>query len=456
MKKLWVMMILTTFITIGIWCRKAGTFPEENIDPRLSGGAATVFLSNSQAFGKMVEGLGSYDQKMHELGDGIFSQTFVSSPAPHFQGLGTIFNNVSCISCHHNDGKGTPTMGTVQSSLLTRISIPGSDANGGPLAAPGFGVQLQDKSNNGPAEASIQISYEEIPFQFGDGETASLRKPTYTVSAPYIPLPAEYMISVRLAPPVFGLGLLELIPESEIVANADPDDKNGDGISGKANYVYNPYTKKTELGRFGLKANAPTLQIQVASAFQEDMGITNYVFPKESSFGQIQYKDFGGGTDIDDTTLNATIFYTKTLSVPARRDVTDSAALQGERIFARISCSSCHLPTLQTGIDVRLPMLSNQRIHPYTDLLLHDMGPGLADGRTDFLANGNEWRTMPLWGIGLFPKTNGKPYYLHDGRARTLTEAILWHGGEAQRARDNFVALPKSERDALLKFLSSL
>jgi CxxC motif-containing protein (DUF1111 family) len=455
-KKIWVILILVAFVSTGTWCRKSGDFPEENIDPRLSGGAATTFLSNSQAFGEMITGLSAYDQVVHERGDGLFEQTFVSSPAPHFQGLGTLFNNVSCISCHHNDGKGTPTMGTVQSSLLTRISIPGTDANGGPLAAAGFGTQLQDKSNNGPPEVSIQISYEEIPFTFSDGEEASLRKPTYTIASSYIPLPAQYMTSVRLAPPVFGLGLLELIPESSIIANADPDDKNGDGISGKANYVYDPFTKKTELGRFGLKANTPSIQIQVSSAFQEDMGVTNYIFPRESSYGQVQYKEFDYGTDINDTTLNDVIFYIRTLSVPARRDITDSVALRGEKIFSQIKCNSCHLPTLQTGVDVRLPTLSNQRIHPYTDLLLHDMGPGLADNRPDYLATGNEWRTAPLWGVGLFPKTNGKAYYLHDGRARTLTEAILWHGGEAQASRDNFVSLSKSERDALVKFLSSL
>ena len=456
MKKLWVMMILIAFILSGIWCRKPDVFPEQNIDPRLSGGAATVFLANSQAFGKMLDGMGAYDQKVHELGDGIFGQTFVSSPAPHFGGLGTLFNNVSCISCHHNDGKGTPTMGTVQSSLLTRISIPGMDANGGPLAAPGYGTQLQDKSNNGPAEVSVQIQYEEIPFQFPDGEMASLRKPTYQLLMPYIPLPADYMISVRLAPPVFGLGLLELIPESSIVSYADPSDKNGDGIKGKPNYVFNPSTKRTELGRFGLKANTSTIQVQVAAAFHDDMGITNYIFPRESSYGQIQYKDFGNTTDINDTTLDATVFYIRSLSVPARRDVTDSIALNGERIFAKINCSGCHRPDSRTAVDVRLPMLSNQLIHPYTDLLLHDMGPGLADNRPDYLATGSEWRTMPLWGIGLFPKTNGKPFYLHDGRARTLTEAILWHGGEAQKARDNFVKLSKRDRDALLKFISSL
>ncbi|HEX7754713.1 MAG TPA: di-heme oxidoredictase family protein [Niabella sp.] len=456
MKKWIVLSVLGLLCFAATRCRRAKDFPEANYDPRLSGGAATTFLANSKAFGEMVDGLGAYDGLMHSLGDKIFNQTFVSAPAQHFGGLGPVFNNVSCVSCHHNDGKGTPTMGLATSSLLTRISIPGLDEHGGPLEAAGFGLQLQDKSNNGPAEVKINISYEEIPFTFPDGETATLRKPTYTLTNLYQPLPAQYNISVRMAPPVFGLGLLELIPETTISSFADPDDKNGDGISGKMNYVYNPYTKKTELGRFGMKANTSTIQIQVASAFQQDMGITNYVFPFESCFNQPQYDQRNDDPEIADSILNATIFYARTLCVPARRDVTDPTALAGEKLFLQIGCSSCHIPTINTGVDVRLPMLSNQRIHPYTDLLLHDMGEALSDGRSDFLATGNEWRTMPLWGIGLFSKTNGIPYYLHDGRARTLQEAILWHGGEAESAKGHFVALNKSDRDALVKFLSNL
>ncbi|MDE1190619.1 MAG: di-heme oxidoredictase family protein [Arachidicoccus sp.] len=458
MKKLCVMCFICIIVSVGIFCRKAENFPESNYNTQLSGGAATTFLSNSQSFGDPVSGLGTYYAYVQSVGDNIFSQTFVSAPAEHFGGLGTIYNNVSCVSCHHNDGKGTPTLGDVNSSLLTRISIPGTDENGGPLAAPGFGLQLQDKSNNGSPEAKVTISYTEIPFTFPDGETASLRKPTYTVTNPYIALPANYMISVRLAPPVFGLGLLELIPEATILSNADPDDANNDGISGKANYVYNPYTKKKELGRFGLKANTSTIQVQVASAFQQDIGITSYIFPQESSYGQSQYDSRDDDPEITDSILNATVFYSRTLAVPARRNVNDSICLEGEKIFKQIQCSSCHAQSIRTGVDVRLPMLSNQLIHPYTDLLLHDMGDSLADGRPDYLATGNEWRTMPLWGIGLFQKVNGvgKDFYLHDGRARTVTEAILWHGGEAEKSKQQFVHLSKSDRTALLKFLASL
>lgn len=457
MKKFVVISIIVgLIILLQTQCRKAKPFADSDYNSQLSGGAATTFLSNSKAFGDPVAGMLAYDAYVHSVGDDIFSQTFISAPSPHFPGLGPIYNNVSCGSCHHNDGKGTPTLGDVQSSLLTRISIPGKDKYGGPLPAPGFGLQIQDKSIHGAPEAKVSVTYTEIPFTFPDGETVSLRKPAYHITNSYIPLPAGYMISVRLAPPVFGLGLLALIPESTILSYADPNDADKDGISGKANYVYDPVSGKTALGRFGLKANVPTLQVQVASAFQQDMGITNSIFPLESSLGQSQDDGQKDDPEITDSILNAAVFYTRTLAVPARRDVHDLVCLQGERIFTQIGCNSCHLPNIRTGVDVRLPMLSNQLIHPYTDLLLHDMGDGLADGRPDYLATGNEWRTMPLWGIGLFQKTNGTPYYLHDGRARTMTEAVLWHGGEAEKSKQQFAVLSRRDRDALLEFLSSL
>lgn len=457
MKKISVIGLLLLMVVTGVLCRKAEEFPEEQYDPRLSGGAATIFLSNSQAFGSAIPGLTGYDAFMHELGDALFSQTFVSAPSPLFSGLGPVYNNVSCVSCHHNDGKGTPTMGLITSSLLTRVSVPGTDEFGGPLAMPGYGGQLQDKAVSGKiAEARMKIDYTEVPFSFPDGESVSLRRPQYSMNSPYKALPAGYMISVRLAPPVFGLGLLELIPDETLLSFADEADANGDGISGRPNYVHDPLSGKRVLGRFGLKANNPNLLVQVASAYHQDIGITSYIFPRESCYGQDQYDNLADDPELADSMLQATSFYVQTLGVPARRNVTDPEALRGEKLFNQLNCSGCHIPTLYTGVDVRQPALSNQRIHPYTDLLLHDLGAELGDGRPDYVADGNEWRTPPLWGIGLFAKTNGTPYYLHDGRARTLTEAILWHGGEAQRAKDAFVRLPKADRDVVLKFLQSL
>jgi CxxC motif-containing protein (DUF1111 family) len=440
-----------------IMCSKPGVFDESNYDPRLSGGIATVFDETSKAFGHEVPFLNANDLYTHRLGDKAVEQTFVTAPAPVNSGLGPVFSNVSCISCHHNDGKGSPTAGLVNSSLLIRLSMPGSDANGNPIPVPGFGLQLQDMSIYGKTpEAKIKISYTTQDISLPDGKVIELRKPTYTLASPYIPLPAGYMQSPRMAPPFFGLGLLQNIPEQTILALADENDANGDGISGRPNYVWEPGLKKKVLGRFGLKANVGTLVTQVAAAYQQDMGITNSLFPEESTYGQSQYDGFSDDPELPDSILNATVYYIKSLGVPARRNVTDPVNLQGEKIFSQIQCSSCHTPTLQTGVDVTLRAISNQRIHPYTDLLLHDMGPGLADGRPDFLATGSEWRTPPLWGIGLFPKTNGTPFYLHDGRARTITEAILWHGGEATAAKDKFVQLSTEDRNALIQFINSL
>ncbi len=456
-RKTYIVTAAIILPVILMMCRKAGEFPEADFDPRLSGGLATVFDESSKAFGHNVEGMNGNDQYTHDLGDHAVEQTFVTAPAPVNSGLGPVFSNVSCISCHHNDGKGNPTAGLVNSSLLIRLSVPGTGPNGTSLPVPGFGLQLQDLAVFGQQrEASIGISYAEEMITFPDGEIVSLRKPTYSLNNPYLALPSDHMLSPRMAPPFFGLGLLQNIPEATLLSYADENDANGDGISGRPNYVWDQYLNKRMIGRFGLKANTATILTQVASAYHQDMGITNYLFPKESSFGQSQSDGLNDEPELADSTLNAAVFYIKSLAVPARRSVTDPIALDGERLFKQIGCANCHTPTLQTGIDLSLKAISNQRIHPYTDLLLHDLGIGLADNRPDFLANGTEWKTPALWGIGLFERTNGVPFYLHDGRARTIEEAILWHGGEAEASRNKFALLATADRKALIKFIKSL
>ena len=288
-QKIYIVTAIICLPVIFMMCRKAGNFPEDEFDPRLSGGMATVFDETSKAFGHQVDGMNLNDEHAHEVGDHGVEQTFVTAPAPVNSGLGPIFSNVSCISCHHNDGKGNPTAGLVNSSLLIRLSIPGMDAHGGPLPVPGFGLQLQDLSNFGQQpEAQINISYTEQTLSFPDGETLKLRTPTYSLYNPYIPFPSNYFVSPRMAPPFFGLGLIANIPEATILSYADENDANGDGISGKPNYVWDAYLNRMMIGRFGLKANTATILTQVASAYQQDMGITNYLFPQESSFGQSQ------------------------------------------------------------------------------------------------------------------------------------------------------------------------
>ena len=457
MKQFKIIGVLVVLVLVLVKCQKSAVFPAEQYNDQLSGGDETSFNATSQAFGSMFSGLDVYDEHVHTLGDLVFNQSFVTAPALIHGGLGPIFNNTSCTNCHHNDGIGLPTAGDLQSSLLVRISLPGADANGGPVAVPGYGLQLQDKAVFGKVpECKVNIDYAYQTYSFADGETYELRAPTYTLSNLYMPISGAYQLSPRLAPPMFGLGLLEAVPEREIVALADPNDANGDGIKGHANYVWDVTTKSKQLGRFGWKANTASIITQVVSAFNQDMGITTTILPVESSFGQSQYDGLKDDPELPDSLVNAVKYYAQTLQVPARRLTTDAAAKRGEQLFILAKCAACHKQTLTTGINVAFPQLSNQVIHPYTDMLVHDMGPGLADNRSDYLAGGQEWRTAPLWGVGLFETVNNPGYYLHDGRARTITEAIMWHGGEAAPSKAYFSNLSATDRNAVLKFLKSL
>jgi CxxC motif-containing protein (DUF1111 family) len=459
MKKI-VIVVAIGFTVIALsQCHKAELAPESTYDDRLSGGKATVFDESSHAFTHNIDGLNARDLQVHEQGDGAFEVKFVAPPAIIFGGLGSIFNNVSCINCHRNDGGGFPSAGSATSGMLMRISQAGLDAHRGALAVDGYGTQLQDQAVLGyQPEANVQISYTESPFTYPDGSEVSLRVPTYTLQNLYLPIGVPYMLSPRLAPPVVGMGLLADIPESTIESFVDEGDQNGDGIIGKINRVYDGYTGETSIGRFGLKANTSSLLTQVATAYQQDMGITSYVHPDESSLGQQQWPAATntGKPEIPDSILNATTFYVRTLAVPARRNVTDPDVQAGSILFNQVNCAGCHRPTIMTGPDFTVPQLSGQRIHPYTDLLLHDMGAGLADNRPDFLATGSEWRTQPLWGLGLLQKTTGTAFYLHDGRARTIEEAILWHEGEAAKSKLAFTQLTIVQREQLMKFLNSL
>ncbi len=440
-------------------CQKAKELAEEDYDERLAGGTQTIFDTGAGAFGHKFPTLNSRNNFNHGVGDISFSSTFVTAPATKNQGLGPLFNNVSCSSCHISDGRGRPPLSPdeVLSSMLVRISIPGENPHGGPNPAPGFGGQLQQRAVFGkPAEADVRIAYEELTDYYADGTPFILRKPTITLENPYIPLPSGYLLSGRVAPPVFGLGLLEAIDESDLLAMEDEADANGDGISGKANRVWDAVKNQRTIGRFGWKAGNPTVLQQTAGAYNEDMGITSFVFPAESSNGQSQYDGLNDDPELSDSLLHSTVFYTQSLAVPARRNVDDSKVKQGKEIFTRAKCNSCHKPMQRTGTNVAFPEASNQVIFPYTDLLLHDMGDGLADHRPEFLANGNEWKTPPLWGIGLTEVVNGHNNFLHDGRARSLMEAVLWHGGEAQGSTEFVKKLNKTDREALLAFLKSL
>ncbi len=454
-----ILIIITLIVVIQAACTK---FEQGVPDPHsewLSGGLQTAFDQGSGAYSHMFKSLPESLERVHEIGDGQFGATFVTAPAPLNPGLGPIFNNVSCGSCHVSDGRGkVPGMGETAANMLFRISLPGMGEHGNPVPVPGYGDQIQTRSVlNIPKEADVTISYSEQSFTFGDGSVYSVRFPTYTVNNPYISYPAGVLLSPRVAAPVFGLGLLEAISDADVLANADPNDANGDGISGIPNYVWDVVHQKKVMGRFGWKANQPAILQQVAAAYNGDMGITNSIFPKESSDGQTQFDSKPGyHYELTDSLLESTSLYIRTLAVPARRNVNDLLVMQGKALFLSVGCAKCHIADMRTAVNVSFPQLSNQLIHPYTDLLLHDMGDGLADNRPDFLASGAEWRTPPLWGIGLTQKVNGHTNFLHDGRARSLMEAILWHDGEGLSSKNKVKNLSKKDRDALIAFVGSL
>ena len=409
-----------------------------------------------------VAGLRPETEKLFTLGKAIFKRNWVESPSKltDRDGLGPLFNANSCNACHFRDGRGRPeTGGKPGAGLLVRLSIRGSKDK--PQAEPNYGIQFHDLAVPGQqAEGKLTVRYETVRGKFADGETYELRKPTYDFhQLSSGPMHSDVMLSARVAPHLIGMGLLEAVPESAIRSLADPNDDNRDGISGRVNFVFDLVKKEKVLGRFGWKAGAPNVLQQTAAAFVGHMGITSSLFPSEpfsASQQRVRAAAHGGRPEISDEHLCAVAAYSSLLSVPIPRDRQNRVVKQGEQLFYSMQCAACHVPSLPTQDHPEFRELKKSEIEPYTDLLLHDMGKGLADGRPDGLAHGNEWRTPPLWGIGLFQKVNGHTFFLHDGRARNLTEAILWHGGEAEAAREAFRKARGQDRIALLRFLESL
>lgn len=445
-----------------------------------SAGAATVRArTDANAFSDPSGNI-SFDKELDfKVGNGFFRKIWVSSPSSTLasDGLGPIYNARSCQRCHIKDGRGHPPEDHDDNavSMFLRVSIPGDARHAmaeiedyiATAPEPTYGTQLQDSSvANVPAEYRLQIDYTETEVALSGGETAHLRVPTYTAAdLGYGPLHPEAMLSPRVAPQMIGLGLLEAIPAADILVLADPDDADGNGISGRANIVWSKEFETPMLGRFGLKAGNPTVMQQSAGAFAGDIGISNPLFPTPQGECTDLQADclaapHGDGDnrvfEIDQAALDLTVFYSRNLGVPARRDVADADVLRGKQVFYETGCTGCHQPSFVTHRLKDRPEQSFQLIWPYTDMLLHDMGPGLADNRPEARATGTEWRTPPLWGIGLTEQVSGHTYFLHDGRARTLLEAVLWHGGEAQAQRDAVVALPPADRAALIRFLESL
>ncbi len=467
-KKSYSLLVYYSLIIINLFSCKPddetvseSTIPTYQTGDELLGGNTTIYDQSVNAFGQSIPGLEGMQELHFFVGNSLFNQNWVTSPASTTarDGLGSVFNARSCSACHFKDGRGRPpqTDGEVNHGLLLRLSIPEQNLYGDPLPDPIYGGQLQDQAILGvKTEGSFSIIYEEITGTFDDGESYTLQKPMYQLSnLNYGNIDPAIQISPRVGQQMIGLGLLEAISEQDLLAYADPSDTNKDGISGRPNYVWDVVNHKISFGRFGWKANQPSLLQQVAEAFIGDIGITSDLFPTNENPPNV-VTDADNELDIVGDDLKKVVLYSSSLAVPAQRNPKDENVLKGKQLFNQIGCQKCHIMTFKTDIHQVIPALSHQKIHPYTDLLLHDMGDHLADNRPDFQATGNEWRTPPLWGIGLIETVNGHTHFLHDGRARNLTEAILWHEGEGSIAQKNFKALSKTQRNQLLTFLNSL
>lgn len=452
---------------LGASAADAPSPPEER-----PGGDTTVFEVGRNAFSFPAANLDDAGRTTFAVGNSFFRRNWVEAPSSTTarDGLGPHFIARSCAGCHVQDGRGAPhdasqakfaRIAEQPVALLFRLSV--LNAQGQPEPEPTYGEQFANASVQGvKPEGQVRIRYTEVPGQFADGTRYSLRKPHYSfTNLGYGPMHPKTLVSPRIAPQVAGVGLIDAIAAEDILQNARDQASRSDAIRGVPNQVVDAFTGKTAVGRFGWKANAPSLAHQSAAAFNGDIGITSTHFPKEDCRPKQQdcanapRGSAGASHEIDDDTLEKVIAYQATLAVPARRDFGRADVAQGQALFERAQCAACHRASYTTG-ESRFPALSKQKIYPYTDLLLHDMGKGLADNRPDGLANGQQWRTPPLWGIGLIPDVNGHSFLLHDGRARNTLEAILWHGGEAQAAKQSVLTMSKAEREALVRFVNSL
>ncbi len=454
------------------------SYLENELPESLSAGDLTHFHSGPMAFEQEAPNLPWAISAAFDRGDGVFERPYNVAQKPGYSynadGLGPIFNHFSCEACHVADGRAKPPSGPndILDGGFIRVSIPGTGPYGEPLSPPGYGHQIGDRAIAGvKPEATARIKWHEtVKGQFKDGETYSLRSPEVILTdLAYGPMPDDAVFELRMAPPVHGLGLLEAIPEETLLAWADPNDDNGDGISGRPNYVWDIEKGGKILGRFSWKANAFDIRQQSAAAAYNDMGVNNPLFlyryddqskehrsrqncePEQlACLNSIDSLDF----EMSPAQLTDITTYLQLLGVVYRRNMDVPEVQKGEAIFHEIGCESCHKSQVMTG-EHEIARLENQLIRPYSDLLLHDMGEGLS-GRRDFEATKQEWRTAPLWGIGVTETVNGHTNFLHDGRARNVQEAILWHGGEAERSKQAYINLDKNERQLLLKFINNL
>lgn len=452
----------------------------------MPGGEGSVHFKPFASSEKPAANLPEAQRPEFYAGKALANQPWVKAPTitDARDGLGPLYNARTCLGCHVNGGRG-PMPEQSELALFTgvlRLSIPGDDKVMGAVPTPVYGDQIQsqsvalshqlrgrieprdpDDNPEAPPEARVYLDWEEQEFVFPDGSQISLRRPMPRLEEiAYGPLPENTLTSLRAAPAIHGAGLLEAIAQADIDALADPNDEDGNGVSGRVNTVWDFERGAPAPGRFGWKANRSSLRITVAAAFQGDVGISNPLFPEQPCTATqarcLRTVDGNNseGFELPADLLDLTTGFVRNIGVPRARE-RNAEAKAGRDSFYQVGCADCHHASFVTATESLLgDHLAGQTIWPYTDLLLHDMGPQLADHRADYDATGSEWRTPPLWGIGLSTRVNGVSNFLHDGRARTLQEAILWHGGEAERSRADFAALPAESREALIAFLETL
>ncbi len=466
----WAVLALVLSAPMALWATDVPDVLGER-----TGGDTTVFATGANAFSFPLANLPDAERTRFSIGNSFFRRNWVEAPSSTEarDGLGPHFIARSCGGCHVQDGRGAPPdfrngLSEQPVGLLMRLSVPGIGEHGDVVPEPTYGGQFNNSAIQGvKPEGRVAIRYKAIRGQFADGTPYTLRQPLYRLEAlAYGPMAKNVMIGPRIAPQLAGVCLLEAIPEADILGNARDQAALPGPVKGQPNRVWDAFAGEMRVGRFGWKANVASVAHQTAGAFNGDIGITSTLFPQEGCTAA--QKDClaaprGGrelAPEIDDTTFANVVFYQTTLAPAARREPGAKQVLKGQRLFAEAQCASCHRPSYTTaegpfpGLTSR--SLAGQRIWPYTDLLLHNMGTGLADHRPDFLADGQQWKTPPLWGVGLIRDVNGHQRLLHDGRARGTLEAVLWHGGEAEPSKQKVLRMSRSERDALVKFVDSL
>jgi len=442
-------------------------------DATLSAGSFTVNRFDRQAFSEPAPVLTHKQRHLFMVGRSVFNRQWAAITSLNGDwGLGPTFVADRCSACHVNTGRGNPPTSSDEQllSMIVRLSIPGTDEHGGPKPHPNYGDQFQNRSMDGrnvdlayagtpvPNEADLFLDWEEQTVAFADGETVTLRKPKLRIeNLKFGELGSNTMMSLRMAQPLFGMGFLDAVPEETLLSIAEK--QRAQNFNGRPNRVWDAVNKRMALGRYGWKANVPSLKQQIAAAALGDIGVNSNLYPEQNCppVQTICAKQLPGNfPEIIDHEIDALELWLQGLAVPARRDVNNAAVRRGAGLFAKAQCDVCHVPEMKTGTFPKLLQLSDQVFHAYTDLLVHDMGEELADGRPDFQAGPRDWRTPALWGLGLSQTVSGSTAMMHDGRARNVTEAILWHGGEAEGAREAFRDMTKEEREALVKFLEAI